>query len=215
MSETGTGANNIPVLGIRAWALRSADAPDRRPFAPSQPRVDQGLTFARLLGRLGKTASAWNLMAADTSPTAERVGSGQAPPFASLLEMVSRQTGVDRALLAAVVEVESAYNPRAVSKAGAKGLMQLMNSTALSLGVADVFDPYQNLFGGARFLRGLLDRYGGSLPLALAAYNAGPGAVDRFGGVPPFAETQAYVPRVLAALQRYRQMPWGQDRAGG
>jgi soluble lytic murein transglycosylase-like protein len=137
---------------------------------------------------------------------------GDAPPFASAIEAVARQVGLDPVLLAAVVEAESSFRSGAVSRAGAKGLMQLMDSTALALGVANPFDPQQNLLGGARFLRGLLDRYGQSLPLALAAYNAGPGAVDRYGGIPPFAETQAYVPRVLANLQRYRATSWGRDR---
>lgn len=101
-------------------------------------------------------------------------------------------------LLRRVVGRESAGNPCAVSEKGAQGLMQLMPDTAASLAVTDPFDPRQNLEAGARLLRSLLDRYEGDLRLALAAYNAGPGAVDHHKGVPPYAETQAYVEAILA-----------------
>ncbi|HUX86303.1 MAG TPA: lytic transglycosylase domain-containing protein, partial [Chloroflexota bacterium] len=115
-------------------------------------------------------------------------------PLASLVTSVAGREGVPPALVAAVVDAESGFNSLAVSSAGAKGLMQLMDGTARGLGVTNPFDPEQNLVGGTRFLRGLLDRYHGNLTLALAAYNAGPGAVDAAGGqVPPFPETQLYV----------------------
>ncbi|GIX30547.1 MAG: hypothetical protein KatS3mg124_1019 [Porticoccaceae bacterium] len=110
----------------------------------------------------------------------------------------SLESGMPVELLHAVIGVESAYQPRAVSRAGAMGLMQLMPATARRYGVADPFAPEQNLRGGARYLRDLLARYGGRLDLALAAYNAGEGAVDAHGGrVPPYAETRAYVAKVL------------------
>ena len=109
---------------------------------------------------------------------------------------------VDPALVRSIVEAESGFNPRATSPAGARGLMQLMPGTAQSLGVVDAYDPAENLRGGTRYLRGLLDRFG-DVRLAVAAYNAGPAAVERFGGVPPFPETQAYVRRVLT---RYREL---------
>jgi soluble lytic murein transglycosylase-like protein len=128
-----------------------------------------------------------------------------AGPLASLVNTVAQREGVSPALIAAVAEVESGFNSRAVSPAGAKGLMQLMDQTAQRLGVTNPFDPEQNLVGGARYLRGLLDRYHGNLTLALAAYNAGPGAVDAAGSqVPPFPETQSYVRRVLGAFAQYR-----------
>lgn len=106
--------------------------------------------------------------------------------------------------LRAVVKTESNFNHRVVSGAGAMGLMQLMPRTAASMGVRDPFDPRQNIFGGARFLRLLANRFGGDLVLTVAAYNAGPGAVERHHGVPPYAETQRYVRRVLGHYYRLR-----------
>jgi soluble lytic murein transglycosylase-like protein len=104
----------------------------------------------------------------------------------------------------AVVRVESDFVPTAVSRVGALGLMQLMPQTARSMGVTDPFDPRQNILGGSRYLRVLANRFEGDLVLTTAAYNAGGGAVERYGGIPPFAETQRYVRRVLDHYQRYR-----------
>lgn len=120
----------------------------------------------------------------------------------------ARRGGVDPALLHAVIAVESAYNPRAVSPKGALGLMQLMPATAARYGVRNPFDVAENLAAGAIHLRGLLDRFSGDTALALAAYNAGSGAVLAHGGrIPPYAETQRYVPAVLARYARLRAAP--------
>jgi soluble lytic murein transglycosylase-like protein len=124
--------------------------------------------------------------------------------FASLIDEVGHAVGVDPALLRAVIAVESAFDPTAVSRKGAQGLMQLQPPTARRYGVQRPFDPRENLRGGAAYLHDLLKRYNNDLKLVLAAYNAGEDAVDRHGRtVPPFPETQAYVPAVLRFYRRF------------
>ena len=118
--------------------------------------------------------------------------------FGNLIRAAAEKHGVDEDLITSVITAESAFNPRAVSRKRACGLMQLMPKTAARLAVADVFDPEQNVDAGTRYLKELLEKYGQDLALALAAYNAGPDRVAEYGGVPPFAETRAYVRRVLA-----------------
>ena len=123
-------------------------------------------------------------------------------PYDPYIEMVSRENGVDPSLVKAVGLVESGLNAKATSLKGAQGLMQLMPKTAAQYGVTNLKDPYQNLNAGAKHLRELLDRYEGDVTLALAAYNAGSGAVTRYGGVPAFAETRDYVKKVQAKMGR-------------
>ncbi len=115
-----------------------------------------------------------------------------------LVHQVSLEHGVDPKLVDALVHVESAYNPRAVSRRGAMGLMQLMPDTAVRLEVDDPFDPEENVRGGVREFSRLVDRYSGNLQLALAAYNAGEGAVAKYRGVPPYPETRSYVSKILS-----------------
>jgi soluble lytic murein transglycosylase-like protein len=123
-------------------------------------------------------------------------------PFGPLFHEAAQTHGVDPRLLVAVAGRESSMNPNATSRAGACGLMQLMPATARFLGITNVFDPHDNVFGAARYLRTLLDTFHGDLDLTLAAYNAGPGAVLRYNGVPPYPETQAYVRNVRARYDR-------------
>jgi len=131
-----------------------------------------------------------------------RLESPMPPYLSSLITEASRAHGVDPRLVAAIAHRESAFNPDAVSPVGAGGIMQLMPATARYLGVSDVFDARQNVFAGTRYLRTLLDAFNGDLDLAVAAYNAGPGAVRKYNGVPPYAETRAYVAAVRANYER-------------
>jgi soluble lytic murein transglycosylase-like protein len=122
----------------------------------------------------------------------------RATQYDSIIEKAAVSAAVEANLLRAVIVVESGFNSKAVSKKGAVGLMQLMPATATRFGVANRYDPIQNIRGGAAYLKFLMDRFGHDVRLALAAYNAGEEAVDRNGGqIPPFSETMAYVPRVL------------------
>ncbi|HFF3758817.1 lytic transglycosylase domain-containing protein [Stenotrophomonas forensis] len=124
--------------------------------------------------------------------------------FQSEITSAAREFGVEEAVVRAIIHAESAYNPTALSRAGAQGLMQLMPSTAARFGVSDSYDAGQNIRGGVQYLAWLLKRFNGNLTLAAAGYNAGEGAVDRHGGVPPYSETQYYVRRVGQLADRYR-----------
>jgi soluble lytic murein transglycosylase-like protein len=146
---------------------------------PADPR------YRALRGSSGSGAG-W-LRLPDRSPRAH----------AGIIDEIARRYGVSPGLVEAVVRVESGFDRTAVSPKGAGGLMQLMPDTAAALGVTDRFDARQNITGGVRHLRYLLDRYGGSVVMALAAYNSGEGVVDVYGGIPPYPETQRYVRRVM------------------
>lgn len=131
------------------------------------------------------------------------VTSADPSQYDNLISASSERYGVDPALVRAVVKAESNFNEVALSRKGAQGLMQLMPETARLYNIADAFNPVENIEGGVHHLKLLIDRYRGDLQLALAAYNAGIQAVEKYGGIPPFAETKEYVKRVLSFHQRY------------
>ncbi|NMB82658.1 MAG: transglycosylase SLT domain-containing protein [Ignavibacteria bacterium] len=125
--------------------------------------------------------------------------------FDDLIEKASREFGLDKNVIKSVIMTESAANHKAVSSAKAKGLMQLIDSTATDMGVRNVFDPKQNIYGGTKYLAKMLRQYNGDLNLALAAYNAGPQNVEKFNGVPPFDETKNYIAKVLGYLNHFKE----------
>lgn len=138
------------------------------------------------------------------------ISTGGPRRFEYHIRRASDRYGVDAALIEAVIQVESNFDPYAVSDRGATGLMQLMQETASQYSVDNIFNPEENINAGVRHLSYLLQRFRGRLPLVLAAYNAGAGAVDRFRGIPPYPETRRYVSKVLDFHHRYRQ-----SRVGG
>jgi soluble lytic murein transglycosylase-like protein len=163
-------------------------------------RVDSGIALLELRGggEIGFAASALWAILPDELPDEALVPAD----IRSLVREMAEREGLDAGLVLALVGVESGFRAEALSPKGAQGLMQLMPATAAAYGVAEPFDPQANVQAGVRHLRLLLERYGGDREKALAAYNAGEGAVARFGGVPPYAETRAYVRRILREAQR-------------
>jgi soluble lytic murein transglycosylase-like protein len=172
-------------------------------FEPPAP-LPGAPSFAELV------SSAMAPVADPAQTAATQEAASQVPaivPPAQIERLVSANAGawgVDPALVKAIIANESGFDANATSKTGAQGLMQLEPGTAAELGVTDAYDPAQNISGGTRYIRGLLDRFHGDLRLAIAAYNAGPGAVVKYNGVPPYAETQQYVENVLDAYQKYK-----------
>jgi soluble lytic murein transglycosylase-like protein len=161
-------------------------APQQQATAPAQaPAQSTARSFA-------------NVLTAATTPSAS---SGSAAPYTADIDAAGQRYGVDPLLLQSVIQQESGFDPNATSAAGAQGLMQLMPQTAASLGVTNPYDPAQSIDAGARYLSQQLDSFGGDTSLALAAYNAGAGAVQRYGGVPPYPETQSYVQQILDRYQ--------------
>ena len=189
--------------GFTVECLRHESAGDRtRLYLPGAPTADAGYmdVAAAAIVAISTTPDVMVTTAdpaAKNSLPAERAHVLSATEMHPLLAHAGEAHRVDEDLLASVVRAESGGHSDAVSRTGARGLMQLMPATATSLGVADAFQPAQNVDGGAAYLDQLLLRYHDDVALALAAYNAGPGAVDRYHGVPPYRETRAYVTRVI------------------
>ena len=125
--------------------------------------------------------------------------------YDDVISEAARRNGLSTSLLKALIHVESYFNPRAVSKKGAMGLMQIMPENLSLLNIEDPFDPWENIMGGAAYLKAMLERFSGQLPLALAAYNAGPGAVEKYNDIPPYPETRRYVRKVMKYFNLYKQ----------
>jgi soluble lytic murein transglycosylase-like protein len=178
------------VLGVavpasaQIYSWRDADG---KLVVSDKPRTDQGAQTTYEVRS-----------AAAVRTTSPQVAASKSEPYEALINEHSRQQGVSPDLVRAVIQVESAFNPTAVSSKGAMGLMQLMPATAVELGVGNPFEPEQNIRGGVTYLKRLLDRYDQKVELALAAYNAGMGNVEKYGDVPPFKETRNYVKKVTS-----------------
>lgn len=140
---------------------------------------------------------------ANKAPTSTNANASRAE-IDSLIEEYSAKNGLDADFVKAVVRQESGFNPKATSKCGAMGLMQLMPATAKGLGVTNAYDAEQNIYGGTKYLKGLLDRFDNNKELALAAYNAGPNAVKKYKGIPPYAETQNYVKSIMKSYDKFK-----------
>lgn len=154
-----------------------------------------GVKFGDLLTRPVTKVNA-NIYSAQAETGAEKISTRE--QIKNIVFRAAKKHGVDEKLVNALIKQESGFNPNAKSKVGAMGLMQLMPATAKGLGVTNPMDPEQNVEGGVKYLKSMLNKYNGNVILALAAYNAGPGAVDKYDGVPPYKETQNYVKSILA-----------------
>jgi soluble lytic murein transglycosylase-like protein len=181
------------------------------PTAPASSAATTGASFSDALQQASaappdpSTGSATSVSGSDVTPAPETgtgatTGSLAGVPYGAEIAAAAQKYGVDPDLIRAVIEHESGFDRNATSPVGAQGLMQLMPRTARGLGVSDSYDPVQNIDGGTHFLADLLHRFNGDTRLALAAYDAGPTAVERYHGVPPYAETQNYVTWVLNRL---------------
>jgi len=190
---------DVTVARVGELAKLLSFAPALAAVAAAPAPVAAGATTAPFSAQLASALSPTTATGAAGAPAAP--GAPGATPFAAEISAAAARNGVDPSVLTGLIRAESNFDPNAGSPAGAQGLTQLMPATAAGLGVANPLDPVQSIEGGARYLRQQLDHFGGDVTKALAAYNAGPGAVERFGGVPPYEETQNYVRRVLGYAQ--------------
>jgi soluble lytic murein transglycosylase-like protein len=177
--------SNKPPKDKNATIIKSKEAPKEVAPQPMSNGLGNGIASGSLPGALPAAAA----------------------PYDPILREASISLGVPLALLRAVCHSESGFNPYAVSSAGAQGLMQLMPFVSTQFGVLDPYDPRDNIFGGARLLKWLLDRFGGDLVLTIASYHAGAGAVEKAGGIPPIESTRVYLVMVLSRYYKYKNLP--------
>ncbi|HET8819533.1 MAG TPA: lytic transglycosylase domain-containing protein [Xanthomonadaceae bacterium] len=215
-----------PAAVVAAAPVAAAGPAVKQPAAPrpaATPRIVQGQVYSyikdgvrhytskRPKGGDGATAMrtiSYSFVESCYACTASKVDFGNVrlntSAYQAEVAAAAREYGVDEAVVRAIIHAESAFNPKALSRVGAQGLMQLMPATAERFGVSNAFDASQNIRGGVKYLAWLLKRFDGNLTLAAAGYNAGEGAVDKYDGVPPYKETQRYVQRVGVLAERYR-----------
>jgi len=203
-SAPGSGYDPSSLGTRRAPAQAPVEPPSPEPEQAPAPEIPAGLTPSSPLpssfGGAGTTPERRSVAPPSPAPPSVSPAPQGDPDLVAMALNAADQVGVDRALFAQLVGQESGWNPRAGSPAGAQGLTQLMPATARGLGVTDPYDPWQSLLGGAKYLKQQIDRFGGDVVKGLAAYNAGPGAVEQYNGVPPFEETQRYVNNIMGRL---------------
>src|SRR5271154_3820073 len=195
----------LAVAPLRAQIASAVDEHGKRVFVNAdspKPRHGSTISFPRTASPAAPELSASNLSEARAGSSADETLGATDGKLDRIVRDAAARHNMDPALVKAVISTESGWNPQAVSRKGAVGLMQLIPGTAQRFGVNNSFDPAQNVEGGTTYLKSLLDRYGNNLSLSLAAYNAGEGAVDRSGGVPAYRETQQYVQKVTDAYFR-------------
>jgi soluble lytic murein transglycosylase-like protein len=191
--------------GDFASALQAATSADAAATGTQAAGLGQPGTGSMIDAAYQPGASAGTMSAAYQPNFQSAAGSAEGGEYEALIDQAAARYGLDPAVLHGLIQQESGFDPSAASSAGATGLTQLMPGTASSLGVANPLDPAESIEGGARYLSEMMAQFGGNTADALAAYNAGPGAVQQYGGVPPYAETESYVSNVLSNAEAYRQ----------
>ena len=197
-------ANVTPATNFQEEQVSSEESSFQNALSAAQKamELDAAIAKAKQAGEIGLSvysAKAWELGVGRTLPTSSNPSSGLecSEKLSSIFDEAANTYQVDAKLLKSIAKAESNFRADAVSSAGAVGIMQLMPQTAAGLGVSDSYNAYENIMGGAKYISQLLEKYNGDVSLALAAYNAGGGNVDKYGGTPPFEETQNYVTKVL------------------